>query len=287
MIDDTREESTLEYSHSLSAEIVQICKFRTDRRAALEWARNLRFLAYDDSYDDNVQKQRKQECSRCYTRFKSLPIDQHDSLDPMLFHVCDKPFHNNHKLTAEEFKTHPMRFMCDVCDRGIWQGSRSHCGICLAGDFDVCDACVASGKHCLDTDHDLEQVPVFQIGECVHVNARSCRDCARMPLFPNEGEATKFQIVQLEKEEDAGGKYSNCDHFVAVSYCWPPPQYDMEGNLKQHNGRYSIKDQNGRRRPNRAPEDVITRAVAFAAQNGIRLVWIDQEGHALLYLLIM
>ena len=58
-------------------------------------------------------------------------------------------------------------------------------------------------------------------------------------------------------------------------------QYDAVGNLIQHQGRYSVKDLHGRVRPNRAPEDVITRAVEFAAQNEIRLIWIDQVSRSL------
>ncbi|KAH6715572.1 heterokaryon incompatibility protein-domain-containing protein [Leptodontidium sp. MPI-SDFR-AT-0119] len=259
MIDDTRESSDVEYSYSLSAEIVEISKYRTDRNDALQWARNLRFLAYDDSFDDDTQKKRRQECAVCHAAFKLNPLEQRDVLDPTLFHVCDKPFHNNHRLTTKELQTHPMRFSCDICNSGIWAGTRNHCGQCLSGDFDLCDACVASGKHCLNPAHNLEKTPVFRFGECVHVNARSCGDCEKVPLFPNEA------------------KFSNCDHFVAVSYCWPPLQYDTEGNAIQHKGRYSVKDLDGRVRPNRAPEDVITRAVEFAAQSGIRLIWIDQE----------
>ncbi|PVH81654.1 hypothetical protein DL98DRAFT_571010 [Cadophora sp. DSE1049] len=280
MIDDTQNPSGVEYPYSLSAEIVEISKHQTDRNDALQWARNLRFLAYDDSYDDEIQK-RQQNCAVCHATLKVKPLEQRDILEHKLHHVCDTPFHSNHISSPEELKTSPMRFNCDVCHRGIWAGSRHHCGQCLSGkyegSFDLCDACLTAGSHCLDPDHDLEKIPIFKFGECVHVNARSCGDCEKIPLFPNEGEATKFQIVQLKNGEDSQAAFSNCEHFVAVSYCWPPPQYDAEGNFIQHRGRYSVKDLQGRVRPNRAPEDVITRAAEFAAQNGIRLIWIDQE----------
>lgn len=182
-------------------------------------------------------------------------------------------------------KTHPMRFDCDSCHRDIWSGSRNHCAHCLSRDFDLCDACVSSEKHCHNANHTLEKIPVFQFGECVHVNARSCGDCEGIPLFPNEWKATKFHIVQLENAEGIEAKFSNCDHFVAVSYCRPPPrQYDIEGTLIQHKGEYSVKkDLDGKVGPNRAPEDVITRAVEFAAQNGIRLIWIYQVSRPVMY----
>ncbi|KAK0116328.1 hypothetical protein ONS95_013349 [Cadophora gregata] len=206
-------------------------------------------------------------------------LEQRDILVFKLHHVCDTPFHNNHISSAEELKASPLRFSCDVCHRGIWTGSRHHCGQCqsgFGGNFDICDPCRTAGKHCLDPDHALESIPIFKYGDCVHVNARSCGNCEKIPLFLNEGEATRFQIVQLPNSDNSEVAFSNCDHFVAVSYCWPPPQYDGEGTIIQHRGKYSVTDLHGRVRPNRAPEDVITRAAEFAAQNGIRLIWIDQ-----------
>ncbi|KAL2068075.1 hypothetical protein VTL71DRAFT_16173 [Oculimacula yallundae] len=279
MIDDTRDlgPSKVEFSGSISAEIVAISKHRTDRNAALHWARNLRFLASEDGLENKAHEKSMKECAVCYNARKIRFFGQQDFVDPTLFHVCDKPFENNHKITAKEFQIHPMRFKCDICTRGIWSGSRNHCNECLSGDFDICDACALSGKHCLSAEHVLEKIPIFKYGDCVHVNERSCGDCKNVPLFPNEGEVTNFQIVQLQNATDIEETFSNCDHFVAVSYCWPPPQYDGEGNFIQHKGEYSVKDLNGNVRPNRAPEDVITRAVRFAAQNGIRFIWIDQE----------
>ena len=32
-----------------------------------------------------------------------------------------------------------------------------HCSVCLTGDYDICDQCYESGKHCLDKEHLLEQ----------------------------------------------------------------------------------------------------------------------------------
>ena len=177
MIVDTREVSNVDYSYSLSAEIVEIGKYRGDRNAALQWARNLRFLAYDDSFEDASTQRRNQECSICHAAFKIQPLEERDALDPTLFHVCDEPFYNNHKITTKELRAHPMRFKCDSCDRGIWEGTRHPCGQCLSGDLDLCDPCVGSNKHCHGPAHTLEKISVFQFGDCVHVNERSCGDC--------------------------------------------------------------------------------------------------------------
>lgn len=277
MIDDTQETVSPNYPSSLSQEVLRITKYRTDRHDALDWAKNLRFLAFDDSsYDSTLgELPRRQECSYCHAKPR-FPASSKDYFDAEIIHVCDKPFHNKHTITEEDWKKHPQRFSCDICDRGVLHGSRHHCGECLSGNFDICDHCIKSGKHCHDRAHVLEKIPVFEYGDCVHVNARSCKDCENIPIFPSEGEVTKFRIVQLAE----GDLFSSCDHFIAVSYCWPPPEYDNDGIMTQHQGRYDVTEQSGRVRKNRAPEDVIDRAVQFAVQNGIRLVWIDQVSYA-------
>jgi hypothetical protein len=121
--------------------------------------------------------------------------------------------------------------------------------------------------HCLEPSHSLEKIPIFSFGDCIHVNARSCEDCASVPLFPNRGKARKFRVVRLNNPDSGRSAFSRCGHFVAVSYCWP---------RQQKVGRYIVREENGRSRPSRAPDEVLDRAVAFAAQNGIRLIWIDQ-----------
>ena len=119
-------------------------------------------------------------------------------------------------------------------------------------------------------------VPVFEFDDCVHVNARSCEDCDRIPVFPPDGGARTFRVGRLTSKELVEGEFSTCDHFIALSYCWPLAVYDDEGNTTENGGTYLVKDENGIVRLNRAPDDVISRAVDFATQNGIRLIWIDQ-----------
>jgi hypothetical protein len=64
MFDDTRSANSGTYPRSISEEVVKIAEYRTGRREALRWARNLRFLAYDDSSDE-TKLPRKQQCTRC------------------------------------------------------------------------------------------------------------------------------------------------------------------------------------------------------------------------------
>ena len=149
------------------------------------------------------------------------------------------------------------------------------------GSYDLCETCVGVGKHCLDLSHSLEKFPTFEFGDCIHVNARTCKDCQHVPLFPTDRSARTFKIVRLgDHESRASGnsqaRSSLCDDFIAVSYCWPSAKLDDAGKPFPHSGQYSVKDENGSIRQNRAPEEVLDRAVAFASQNGLRLLWIDQ-----------
>lgn len=68
-----------------------------------------------------------------------------------------------------------------------------------------------------------------------------------------------------------------CNHYVAVSYCWPETTNDGRGNAIRHKSIYNIRLNDRVIRGNRAPAEVISRAVQFARENKIRFVWIDQE----------
>ena len=102
---------------------------------------------------------------------------------------------------------------------------------------------------------------------CIHVENASCEECRQMPLFPNSARATKFRIRRL--------KQRNCTHYIAVSYCWSSAQRSGEANAGSE--KYQVLEEDSRTvRLIRAPMDVIDRAVTFAAENGIRMIWIDQ-----------
>ncbi|XMA12578.1 hypothetical protein WAI453_005369 [Rhynchosporium graminicola] len=51
----------------------------------------------------------------------------------------------------------------------------------------------------------------------------------------------------------------------------------MRRNFIQKEGEYSVSDLGGKVRSRRAPEDIITRAVAFTAQIVIHFIYIGQE----------
>ncbi|KAL8356164.1 hypothetical protein RB601_001462 [Gaeumannomyces tritici] len=104
---------------------------------------------------------------------------------------------------------------------------------------------------------------------CVHVRENWCQACARIPPFPNQGTVTRFRIRRVH----AAGSVDHhwCTHFVAVSYCWSSESGD------NGSGPYKVVEEDGSVRDIRAQNSTIDRVVAFARENGFRMIWIDQE----------
>ncbi|KAH8661613.1 heterokaryon incompatibility protein-domain-containing protein [Tricladium varicosporioides] len=86
--------------------------------------------------------------------------------------------------------------------------------------------------------------------------------CVERSFFPLEG-ASKYIVTESSSRELEG-----CTHYLAVSYCWKQqPVSDRS---------YLVKTGDVTR-DNRAPKEVLDRAISYAAYNGLRLIWIDQE----------
>ncbi|KAI1135020.1 heterokaryon incompatibility protein-domain-containing protein [Hypoxylon sp. FL0543] len=134
---------------------------------------------------------------------------------------------------------------------------------------------IPSGHVCASHSFNKEELPGREVelrkyaDPCVHVREHSCDDCQRIPLFPNGRQVTKFRIRRvypLDVEKNA-----SCTHFVAVSYCWSSEKNDDKTIS------YKVIEEDGRVRDARASNATIDRAVAFARENGFRMIWIDQE----------
>lgn len=100
---------------------------------------------------------------------------------------------------------------------------------------------------------------------CSHTRRLWCHECRIYPLYPKDRKVRNFRIVQFDTMSLP--KPQVCTHFVAVSYRW----------RQAKKGPYTVRTLSGKTRHNEAPAEVIDRAVSFAAHNGIRLIWIDQE----------
>ena len=112
---------------------------------------------------------------------------------------------------------------------------------------------------------------------CVHVEDASCEECLQIPLFPNRGRATKFRIRRLKPKGTKPSELGRCTHYVAVSYCCSYSGTEKPGERNADREAYQVIEEDMETvRSIRAPKGVIDRAVSFAAQNGFRMIWIDQ-----------
>ena len=117
---------------------------------------------------------------------------------------------------------------------------------------------------------------------CIHVRDAACEECMHLPLFPNSGKATKVRIRRLKPKGIQQSKLGMCAHFVAVSYCWSSSNAEKLDVSDVDGEQYEVIEEDMKTvRATRAPKDTIDRAVSFAAQNGFRMIWIDQVLHPL------
>lgn len=239
MIDDTRDiNGSVEnvLQGDLWAEVLDLTQLRTDRNDAYKWSKDLKLLAFDDT-DVAPQSQQAGGCVGC----SKLTRAEREATAKM-----DQPI-----------------WICDGCATDQRLQERFHCNICEGGNYDICSSCVAKGALCKDASHKLSYVGAI----CEHLVDNSCQRCMLTPPFPASGTVQNFRLIHqswLPHPERI------CTQFVAVSYCWPANKED------QSQGRYTVRDVNGKTRRNRAPEKIIDRAVGFARQSGYRFIWIDQ-----------
>jgi hypothetical protein len=106
----------------------------------------------------------------------------------------------------------------------------------------------------------------------------SC-DCYSCAIFSVKEPANDSYFRKPILRLTAPGEIRDCTHYLAISYCWQQPVASVdtfdEGHQsqKQH---YVIRTPTGARQ-NRAPTSILDRAIAYAASQSIRLIWIDQE----------
>ena len=109
-----------------------------------------------------------------------------------------------------------------------------------------------------------------------------CKICSGLPVFPYNRKTRKFRLYKPVNEfpdllNSTPGSEGVCAHYVAVSYCWPEPIKDEDGNIVQPEIDSKVRDLNGEQRPARALDQVLDGAVDFANSFGLRMIWIDQE----------
>lgn len=112
-----------------------------------------------------------------------------------------------------------------------------------------------------------------------HKPSGGCDICCNVPEFPYTRKARTFRLISpasLYPDRDLE-QIPLCTHYVAVSYCWPEPIFDDQGQLLKTPVESKVRDLDGTVRDARALDDVLDRAVDFANCVGLRMIWIDQE----------
>jgi hypothetical protein len=95
--------------------------------------------------------------------------------------------------------------------------------------------------------------------------------CEAAASFPKTFHPTELKLFRPENS-------MSCDHYIAVSYCWPSEDHGNEMNAEHSSTQeYQVRDLNGVVRPARAPDWVLRRAIEVAASCDINMIWIDQE----------
>jgi hypothetical protein len=205
---------------------------------------------------------------------------------------------SNHKISRLAIRgwTRSLRFLTyddnpdssDTENVNATINPRQLCGRCERGTS------LPAGHQCFT--HLKE--PALPIGKpvtvdaCSHIARLTCNFCKDIPLFPSQGKVTRFRIRRVVQREDAPTimRYKSpeetkwnpkdhnefpCGHFVAVSYSWAAQN---AGSSSPGNGQkpYKVMEEDGSVRDMRASTHTIDRIVAFAAENGYRMLWIDQ-----------
>lgn len=111
------------------------------------------------------------------------------------------------------------------------------------------------------SDDDWPEATAPKDGRFPHKHLCSCQ---RMPRFLEAG-SKRFNITSRQDDELSG-----CNHYLAVSYCWE------QGLMPRAEYLVCTSDNKGTR-ANKASTTTLTRAIRFAAEHEIRLIWIDQE----------
>jgi hypothetical protein len=100
-------------------------------------------------------------------------------------------------------------------------------------------------------------------------SSRTECSCARMGYQAFSASLVEQSGSQVLELTDMG-KFPTCTHYIAISYCW------ADSLVQDSDPAYSIHTTEGIRQ-NRAPSNVLRRAIAYAAHRHIPFIWIDQE----------
>ncbi|KAF8847373.1 hypothetical protein BDZ45DRAFT_754976 [Acephala macrosclerotiorum] len=224
----------------------EISEYQIDRQKAELWAqRDIKFLVYDDTnvrqngYDDDDEEGMLEWAL-------AISVSEHGISRPK----------NSHSSDVKQIQAEPRFGKTSEKQETRSAGKAPHDG----GDSD-------------NEEDSQDKSGVYEL-------PMSCNFCASVPEFPRSWKPRKFRLVRpqlIPTSRDPPGGPTVCNHYVAVSYCWPVPQKDENGNTVVTPGTYQVRELDGTVRCSRALDDVLDRAVEFAISCGLRMIWVDQE----------
>lgn len=271
-------------------------KFSLERRKAQTWAyRDIKFLIYDDTEDEAAEIRED-----CEVRVGSTGSMSH-SLDTLQPQPGPSTLPWNPSAAGEDA----------VIQQAILESLKSNDSFTNqpsttdarpsaesqdnAGDDDLDDADLQEAiRMSLMSDDDSSEmppqaptensIPETTTGSNNTENAGDgeCNICSGLPTFPHNEKTRKFRLFRPSDEfphliTERPKSVDICVHYVAVSYCWPEPAKNEQGEIVRPKVECQVRDLNGVQRPARALDDVLDRAVDFANTCGLRMIWIDQE----------
>lgn len=272
-------------------------KFSLNRAEAQKWAyQDIKFLVYDDTENEDSETR----------EYSEVPVTANDtmSLDfgtlqpqPGPSTLAWNPSGADEDAILQQAILESLKSNDSFPDQPPTPDSRlSAESQDVTGDDDLDDPDLqeAIRMSLMSDDDDSNDIqPQAQTGVSVPQNPRGstsnahtddieCKICSGLPTFPHNRKTRKFRLFRPSDEfahliTETPKSVDVCIHYVAVSYCWPEPVRNEQGEIISPEVESRVRDLNGVQRPARALDDVLDRAVDFANSCGLRMIWIDQE----------
>jgi hypothetical protein len=274
-------EATKEYINKIRTHL-------TPRYLAQKWANRLRFIAMDDECraendtdNDRDSQDEDQGLHDTDRNDESFSDGQQTTHSENEVNPTDSPIEDNGAIAEDVISLDGTICFClpNPCRlvRGWMSKLERSCG---ARGFDARRSSIGENeevnnsqvpenygnevtRRCDDIDNGIS---LIRDGSSRRITTSSQENstcaCVERSQFPLEG-TSKYIIT-----ESGSRGLEGCTHYLAVSYCWKQQPVSDRA--------YLVKTRDGTR-DNRAPKEVLDRAILYAAYNGLRLIWIDQE----------
>jgi hypothetical protein len=232
LVDDTRGPSAGLHGPALAMEMMKISQHRVDRYSAYGWARNLRLLAYDDEVDsleegssdvldaterdsDDDEAELQRAIAMSLSKDGETTVGEEDGQQTAAeanievnpgnddLHNIDTSAHDNVRPAYDSDNEEEMLNYAIATSLA-------------EEDQNIVDMASLAKDEPSSTNHRHNK----RSQQTAENDSRSCAACRSCPRFPARKKPRTFRIVQFGNNEP-------CDHYVAVSYCWPK---DEDGN---------------------------------------------------------